>query len=44
MNEYEKKCAFIIFDLGLNRAPSKIPNTMWKYIKKILIKLNEKIL
>lgn len=42
MNEYEKKCAFIIFDLGLNRAPSKIPNTMWKYIKKILIKLNEK--
>lgn len=42
MNEYEKKCAFIIFDLGLNRAPSKIPNTMWKYIKKILIKLDEK--
>lgn len=23
MNEYEKKCAFIIFDLGLNRAPLK---------------------
>lgn len=42
MNEYEKHCAMIAFDLALTRAPSEMPATMWKYIKKILIKLDEK--
>ena len=44
MNEYEKHCAMIAFDLALTRAPSEMPTTMWKYIKKIFIKLDEKSL
>lgn len=42
MNEYEKHCAMIAFDLALTRAPSEMPATMWKYIKKIFIRLDEK--
>ena len=44
MNEYEKHCAMIALELALTRAPSEMPATMWKYIRKIFIRLYKKIL
>ena len=42
MNEYEKHCAMIALELALTRAPSEMPATMWKYIRKIFIRLYKK--